>query len=101
MHVDTRTPGTSPDEKRVAISAFAGAPAIVIRPASAGESIPPATVELDVGCKVDEHAARCQALGMRVSPPTNVHWYRCYEVDIGDGHRIRLRGPKHPGLQIN
>ena len=27
MHVDTRTPGTSPDEKRVAISAFAGAPA--------------------------------------------------------------------------
>ena len=30
-HPDTRTPGTSPDEKRVAISAFAGAPAIAIR----------------------------------------------------------------------
>ena len=99
MHVDTRTPGTSPDEKRVAISAFAGAPAIAIRPASAGQSIPPATVELDVGGKVDEHAARCQALGMRVGPPTKVHWYRCYEVDIGDGHRIRLRGSKHPGLE--
>ena len=98
MHVDTRTPGTSPDEKRVAISAFAGAPAIAIRPASAGESIPPATVEFDVDGKVDEHAARCQALGMRVGPPTKVHWYRCYEVDIGDGHRIRLRGSKHPGL---
>ena len=38
----------------VAISAFAGAPAIAIRPASAGQSIPPATVELDVGGKVDE-----------------------------------------------
>ena len=99
MHVDTRTPGTSPDEKRVAISPFAGAPAIAIRPASAGKPIPPATVELDVGGKVDEHAARCQALGMRVGPSTNVHWYRCYEVDIGDGHRIRLRGSKHPGLQ--
>ena len=99
MHVDTRTPGTSPDEKRVAISAFAGAPAIAIRPASAGESIPPATAELDVGGKVDEHAARCKAIGMRVGPPTTVHWYRCYEVDIGDGHRIRLRGSKHPGLE--
>ena len=40
MHLDTRTPGTSPEEKRVAISAFAGAPAVAIRPASAGESIP-------------------------------------------------------------
>ena len=99
MHVDTRTPGTSPDEKRVAISAFAGAPAIAIRPASAGEPIPPATVELDVGGTVDEHAARCRALGLRVGPPTKVQWYRCYEVDIGDGHRIRLRGSKHPGLQ--
>ena len=98
MHVDTRTPGTFPDEKRVAISAFAGAPAIAIRPAPADESIPPATVELDVGGKVDEHAARCMAQGMPVGPPTKVHWYRCYDVDIGDGNRIRLRGSKHPGL---
>ena len=99
MHPDTRTPGTSPEEKRVAISAFTGAPAIASRPASAGESIPPAVVELDVGDKVDEHVARCTALGMRVAPPAKVHWYRCYEVDIGDGHRIRLRGSKHLGLQ--
>ena len=99
MHLDTRTPGTSAEEKRVAISAFAGAPAVAIRPASAGESIPPATVELDVGGKVDEHVARCQALGMRVAAPTKVQWYHCYDVDIGDGHRIRLRGSKHPGLQ--
>lgn len=98
MHLDSRTPGTAPNEKRLAISAFAGAPAIAIRPASAGESIAPATVELDVGGKVDEHAAKCQALGMRVGPPTKVHWYRCYDVDIGDGHGIRLRGSKHPGL---
>ena len=99
MHLDTRTPGTSPEEKRLAISAFAGAPAIAILPASTGESIPSATVELDVGGKVDEHVARCQALGMRVAAPTKVHWYRCYDVDVGDGHRIRLRGSKHPGLQ--
>jgi RimJ/RimL family protein N-acetyltransferase len=98
MHLDTRTPGTFPDEKRVAISGFAGAPAIAIRPASAGESISPAVIELDVGGKVDEHVARCTALGMRIAPPAKVHWYRCYEVDIGDGHRIRLRGSKHPGL---
>lgn len=97
MHLDSRTPGTAPDEKRIAISAFAGAPAIAIRPASAGESIAPATVELDVGGKVDEHAARCQALGMRVGPPTKVHWYCCYDVDIGDGHRIRLRGSRFRG----
>ena len=98
LHLDTRAPGTSPEEKRLAISAFAGAPAIAIRAASASESIPPTTIELDVGGKVDEHAARCRALGMRVGPPKKVHWYRCYEVHIGDGHRIRLRGSKHPGL---
>ena len=99
MHLDTRTPGTPPDEKRVAISAFAGVPAMVIRPASEGESIPPAVVELDVGGKVDEHVAKCKTLGMRVAPPTKVQWYRCYDVDIGDGHRIRLRGSKFPRLQ--
>ena len=99
MHLDARTPGTDSEEKRVAISAFTGAPAIAIRPASAGESIPPAVVELDVGDKVDEHAARCRALGMRVAPPTKVQWYRCYDVDIGDGHRIRLRGSTYPGVQ--
>ncbi len=38
MHLDTRTPGTFPDEKRVAISGFAGAPAIAIRPASGCEA---------------------------------------------------------------
>ncbi len=43
--------------------------------------------------------AKCSALGMRVAPPAKVQWYRCYDVDIGDGHRIRLRGSKHPGLQ--
>ena len=99
MHLDTRTPGTPPDEKRVAISAFTGAPAIAIRPASAGESIPPAVIELDVGGKVDEHVARCEALGMRVAPPAKVQWYRCYDVDIGDGHRIRLRGSKYAAGQ--
>ena len=72
---------------------------MVIRPASEGESIPPAVVELDVGGKVDEHVAKCKTLGMRVAPPTKVQWYRCYDVDIGDGHRIRLRGSKYPGLQ--
>ena len=99
MHLDTRTPGTSPEENRVAISAFIGAPAVAIRPASEGESIPPAVVELDVGGKVDEHVARCTALGMRVAPAAKVQWYRCYDVDIGDGHRIRLRASKYPGLQ--
>lgn len=54
---------------------------------------------ISMGDKVDEHSAKRQALACGSSPPTKVHWYRCREVEIGDGHRIRLRGSKHPELR--
>ena len=99
MHADTRTPGVSADERRVAISAFSGAPAIALRQASDVESIAPTVVEVDVGYKVGEYVSKCTALGMQVTAPTQVHWYRCCEVEIGDGHRIRLRGSRYPAIQ--
>ena len=90
MHLDTRTPGASPDEKRVAISAFTGAPAIAIRPASAGESIPPAVVELDVG-KVDEH--------VEVRARGQVQWYRARHAGRSAGQGQQLPDRSHgPGL---
>jgi ribosomal-protein-alanine N-acetyltransferase len=98
LHLDTPVPGAAADETRVAISPMSRTASISLFEAAADDAIVPATVEVDVGDMLDARKARLDALGAKVGEPTNTHWYRSYDVDIGDGHRIRLRGSAHPGL---
>ncbi|MBT3211407.1 MAG: GNAT family N-acetyltransferase [Planctomycetaceae bacterium] len=90
--------GDPPSFGGLALSPFSGSQGIYLSAAANADDITPAVLVILVDGNVDLKADIAKKAGAEVGEPHDDQTHRSYSVNLPDGHEVRIRGVKYPGL---